>query len=1368
MSPTTFEKVDKFDGTNYPLWSFKMKMYLRSRGLWGQVDGSAPLDLSLMEQAHAAIVLSLTDSQVLHVVATTTAVEAWAVLRGMNESRDMASRMWLKEKFATFRFTTSTMEKHFEELEALVLQMGSAGCRPDEDDLCATLLRSLPSSFDGLVQAFRMSVGKFTYGDVMSRVLAEDIRQKEQGRIEQETAMLAGRNKQVIKKNGFDKRAVTCYQCGKRGHFKRDCPNAGNDAYESNVAFHADITHGGVCREWVVDSGASNHMCASRDAFVEYRADHGGRTVSIAKSGATLRVLGTGIVLLRMNVGARTVCARLENTLHVENLSRNLFSIPAILSKAMRVNMDSRGCKIVSNGAVVGSGRKRGNLIYLDVVGEAGCHIATDSIGAAPTQFVRPSRSTPVVSGDLWHRRFGHASREAVKKALASNSIVMGDVSTKVCDVCELSKQARKPFPVHDDHGNASSDVVCSDVLGPVTPASRSGCTYAVTFIMMKTRFVKVYPIMRKSDVLAKFIEFRQYMQTQTGVSVRAIRSDNGGEYASRDMKSYCVANNVRQEFTIPHNPQQNGMAERANRTLVEMTRCMLKDSGLSKSLWAEALVTAAYVRNTISTTARPHTTPYKETFKRQFEYGRLRVFGSVCYAHVPKTKRLKFDDSGVRCRMLGYLETSKGYRLLNLETGQILHSRSVTFDETASTSRVGERSDPVLETESVDIESISLEPRQTTIEKPEHGEHQLQVLARPDERSIVQAQDPSGGAMTPVQYPPYDCTDIVPTDLEESMSPRSAGRLAITSVPSGTPDRDGMNQRRVRPARKKRGVVQYEDEFNGMRRGEFNLDDYEDEIDGLHCYTTVLDDERQSTYAGIMRSEMRQQWKSATDAEMQSLAQHHTWDLVNLPSGKKLIGSRWLFKVKRNADGSVNKFKARLVAQGFTQKYGIDFNETFAPVAKQSTVRTVLAIAAGKDLEAEQVDVDTAFLFAPIDDELYIKQPDGFEDAEYPNKVCLLRKSLYGTKQAARQWNKTLDDFFRSMDFVRADADPCLYTRTNDSEYSAVVVYVDDMIVVSNDSVGVRKIIKELKTKFSIKELGEPRFILGIEVTRDRSARTITLSQRGYILQLAERFRMMNAKPVYLPADANSRLTRAKDDALYITNVPYRELVGSLMYIVTCTRPDIADAVGNVAKYCEQHTSEHWSAAKRILKFLMTTREIALVYDGKKPGDLIGFADASWASDEDTRRSTTGYVFMLCGAAVSWRSQRQPTVAGSSTEAEYMGLYFATQEMVWLRRLLKDLKMLKDEPTTVYQDNQGAIAIAKNPVFNSRTKHVDTKYHFSRERVEANELRVEYMPTGTMVANALTKSVARPKLEQFQYAVGLKPLNRVSIKGGC
>ncbi|KAF1317267.1 Integrase catalytic core protein, partial [Globisporangium splendens] len=391
--------------------------------------------------------------------------------------------------------------------------------------------------------------------------------------------------------------------------------------------------------------------------------------------------------------------------------------------------------------------------------------------------------------------------------------------------------------------------------------------------------------------------------------------------------------------------------------------------------------------------------------------------------------------------------------------------------------------------------------------------------------------------------------------------------------------------------------------------------------------------------------------------------------------------------------------------------------------------------------------------------DEVYIKQPDGYEDENHPGKVCRLMKSLYGTKQAARQWNKKLDDFFCGHGFARAEADPCLYTRITEDECSAVVVYVDDVILVSKTGDGVRAIHNKLKEAFSIKELGEPRFILGIEVARDRNTRTLTLSQRGYIQQLAEKFRLSDAKPVYLPADANSRLSRMSDGEEFVPRYPYRELVGSLMYVVTCTRSDVADAVGNVAKFCERYGSEHWAAAKRILKFLVTTQDLALVYDGKQKTGLVGFADASWASDEGNRRSTTGYVFTYNGTAVSWRSQRQPTVAGSSTEAEYMSLYSATQEMVWLRRLLADLKVLPAGPTTIFQDNQGAMAMAKNPVFNSRTKHVDTKYHFSREKIESGELEVVYKPTAEMVADAMTKAVPKPKLKEFQSKVGLKRL---------
>uniref|UniRef100_A0AAV1TD78 Integrase catalytic domain-containing protein n=1 Tax=Peronospora matthiolae TaxID=2874970 RepID=A0AAV1TD78_9STRA len=612
-------------------------------------------------------------------------------------------------------------------------------------------------------------------------------------------------------------------------------------------------------------------MCASRGAFVDYRVDHSNRTVSVAKSGVTLRVLGVGTVVLDLNFyptiqsvvqPTGLVCARLENTLHVENLSRNLFSIPAILAKAKHISMDINGCEIYRNGKVVGSGTKRGNLIYLNVANDAECHVASEV-------------------GDLWHRRFGHASHDSVAKVLAKNKICTGSISNKLCNVCELSKQARKPYPTHDTGVNVRSDIVCSDVLRPISPASRSGCAYAVTFIMMKTRFVKVYPVVRKSDVLSKFIEFRQYMKTQAGVSVRTIRSENGGEYTSTDMKTYCALKTVKQKFMIPHNPPQNGMAERANRTLVEMARCMQKDRDMEKTLWAEALVTAAYIRNTISTATRTHNTPFEETFNRLFACGSLRVFGTECFAHVPKTKRSKLDDSGVRCRMLGYLENQKGYRLLNASTGHIMHSRSVTIDESAR-EKVKPETDEDVESDghetkltdtkfhgSVDANlndngarGMASEHQIVHCNYPQT--HQLQVVDPRGSESLPGSTSiqPHGNAEVQVQghHQLNGCTDIVLTDLEESMSPRMTGRQMIISKPSDTPDRDGLNQRRVRPARKRRGILRYEDEFNGMRRMDSNEADLEDEFDGLHCYSTALNNEKKTTYDGIMQSELKVQ----------------------------------------------------------------------------------------------------------------------------------------------------------------------------------------------------------------------------------------------------------------------------------------------------------------------------------------------------------------------------------------------------------------------------------------------------------------------------------------------------------------------------
>jgi Reverse transcriptase (RNA-dependent DNA polymerase) len=479
-------------------------------------------------------------------------------------------------------------------------------------------------------------------------------------------------------------------------------------------------------------------------------------------------------------------------------------------------------------------------------------------------------------------------------------------------------------------------------------------------------------------------------------------------------------------------------------------------------------------------------------------------------------------------------------------------------------------------------------------------------------------------------------------------------------------------------------------------------------------------------------------------------------------------MGCRWVFKVKLNSDGKIERYKARLVAQGFTQKEGIDYHETFAPVVKYKSLRMILVIANMLNYEVKQMDVITAFLNALLDEDVYMRVPEGFKYRS--GDVWKLLKSLYGTKQAPHMWNSILNDFIVSMGFTRLASDTCVYVKSTATGNMIVIsIFVDDIVsaYASCDEKEWQVIKNLFQSKYKMKDLGDVSWILGMKLTRDRVKGVMSLDQSLYLNNVLARFNMTDCKPVSTP-ESMDKLTleqcpTADGEKTSMSDVPYDSLVGSLLYASIGTRPDIAHAVNAISKFIKNPGNAHWQAAKRILRYIKGTVNKGLVFtssgiSGNKLS-VSAFSDSDWAGDVDDRRSTTGFVVRLGDSCVIWNTKKQKTISLSSAEAEYMALSSVTQEVKWVHQFLCELltpcmKMGLQLDMTVYVDNQAAIRISKNDVYHDRTKHIDIRYHFVRQAVKDNLYKIEWVPTADQLADGFTKALAAPTFKRLFLSV--------------
>lgn len=769
---------------------------------------------------------------------------------------------------------------------------------------------------------------------------------------------------------------------------------------------------------------------------------------------------------------------------------------------------------------------------------------------------------------------------------------------------------------------------------------------------------------------------------------------------------------------------------------------------------WGLAVQCAAYIHNRTTHSARS-ITPYEYWYKKKPDVPHLKVFGCRAFVHVPDEKRRKLDPKATEGVMMGYLEKSLScYKIWDPAAKKLVISRDVIFEEEAVMRLEG--SDDVKEEDYFSI-------------FPTHGDSASKtVVERPDE--LVPGNQVEEGERRAANHP-EDGREINPqidqdvyAQEDDRQQPDQLADQPREDDDDGFPE-DFFHGWEEPPAvqlrrsqRTSKPTAEYR-EFRGYKSDLQTTSD-KSETNRTTCLSTKIFGKQDLTFQEALSSKEGELWKAAMDDEYASLMKNNTWKLVPLPPGRVPIKCRWVFDIKAGYEGVPERYKARLVALGCSQKPGVDFNQTFAPVVKLSTLRLILALVAAHDLEVLQVDVKTAFLNGQLDEEIYMRQPEGYVAQEHEREVCRLTKSLYGLKQAPRAWNIELNDAIIKFGLVRSEEDQCVYHRIQGREWILVIFFVDDGLICGTSKKIIEEFVDHLKKRFEIRILPAERF-LGITIDRDRSKKRLSISQPESIEAMLNKFKMGDCKSFATPAEPGLKLsldmspkTDKERDEMRL--IPYKEAVGALLYISTTTRPDISYAVGQVAKFNHNPGLTHWRAVKRIFRYLAGTRKHGIFFSPKEDQGVVGFTDADHAGDLDDRGSTSGCVFLCHGGSISWFSRKQNCTSLSTTEAEFVAGGEAAKEATWIRAFLREIQMRGSEAIPLFCDNQGAIRVANNPELHRKMKHVELRLRFVQQAQKTRIIDARYVDSQNQVADIFTKALPTPSFQYLRQKLGV------------
>ena len=765
-------------------------------------------------------------------------------------------------------------------------------------------------------------------------------------------------------------------------------------------------------------------------------------------------------------------------------------------------------------------------------------------------------------------------SDELVKRMEKTSSVKGFHVSCglrKTCDACFFGKQAASPHPSRKTTRSClPGERFHSDVCFAATK-SLGGNTCFVTLKDESTGFRDVTFLKSKAGVAQAIECMIEKAEKQTGRRCLSVRSDCGKEYVGQEVQRVLMKRGITHETSVPYVKQGNGIAERENRTLCNTARALLFNADLTtaerKQLWAEAIATAVYLRNRIPNKRTGNVTPHELWFEEKPDVSHLRIFGSPAFVKIPECKRKQFDSKSRKTIFIGYDDkTCKVVRVYDREKrtidrvsdAQVIDTDSECTGVFVPDPDVVDRESGTRSEEGVELE---LEDEHQDCygsgvhEKHDHDNEQHERSGSDQRREKSGERENMNKNKEREEESDPEMDEIfhdAPVDRVPARGPPVAPPK--TGSPPGVKSKVPAPQHKMVTRNKGKDLAKV----------------------AMAC---AMDPVSVDDALGRQDGDL---WKEAMDEEMRSLIMNETWDLVSRPRGKNLVSSKWVLKSKVKPDGVLEKRKARLVARGFSQTHGVDYFETFSPVARYESVRCMLALAAAWDMNIMQFDVKTAFLNGNLDEEVYMEQPEGYEDGT--DRVCKLKRSLYGLKQSPRNWNSRFNIFLEREGFHATPEDTCVFVKNDKKNKLFVCLYVDDGLVCGTDQKQVSMFLTKLKKEFEV-TISQPNHYVGMELSRDRKKREIRITQKGYISRVLERFGLSDCKPVLTPMDQNIKLEI--DDSKDVFTCPYREAIGCLNYLSLVSRPDITFAVNKLARFCNNPKQVHWAAVKRVMRYL-------------------------------------------------------------------------------------------------------------------------------------------------------------------------------------